>query len=259
MLSTIQSGRSGMWAQQLQMAILGNNIANINNTGFKKDQAAFAELVRQKIGNTGKPVLPDTKIVPEVGNGVKVTSLDKVFTQGILKTTDRSLDLAINGEGFLGLETPSGELLYTRDGSLSLTKDGHLVNAAGYKLPGVKIPDDTRDILVSTDGTITVVNSNGEHEKIDMKIALHSFETPAGLIPAGQNMFEQSEHAGLKQEGDLSDGNFGEIKQGYLEQSNVDLTTEMMKMIEAQRAYSFNSRTIRTADEMWSMANNIRK
>ncbi|MCD5406074.1 MAG: flagellar hook-basal body complex protein [Desulfotomaculum sp.] len=259
MLSTIQSGRSGMWAQQLQMATVGNNIANINTTGFKKDRIVFSELVRQKIGHTGKPVLPDTNIVPEVSNGVKVASLDKVFNQGMLKATERSLDVAIDGAGFLGLVAPDGGTLYTRDGMFSRTKDGYLVNAAGYKLPGVKLSEDVQEILIGTDGKITGINSAGEQEQIDAQIMLHRFENPTGLMSIGQNMFKQTEDAGLKLTGHPASGNFGEIRQNHLERSNVDLTAAMVQMITAQRAYAFNSRAIRTADEMWGMANNIRQ
>ncbi|WP_031518122.1 flagellar basal-body rod protein FlgG [Desulfofalx alkaliphila] len=252
MLKTIQSARSGLYAQQLQMDALGNNIANINTTGYKKEKVEFAELVRQRLGHRGTPVLADTEKVPEVGGGVRPTQVAKVFSQGELQPTGRPLDLAISGDGFFRL-VKDGETLYTRAGQFSLTADGRIINPAGYQLPQLTVPQGTQEINIGDDGSVTATDEEGKTTSLGT-ITLYRFENTGGLIPRGENMYQAGEAAGA-----IYNDNTGEIKQGYLERSNVDIVEEMVKMIEAQRAYSLNSRSIRTADEMWGIANNIRK
>ncbi|MBM7854231.1 flagellar basal-body rod protein FlgG [Desulfohalotomaculum tongense] len=263
MLKTIQSGRSGLLAQQLQMAAIGNNLANINTSGYKRDETKFAELVRQKMGNTGIPVLPGgEEQIPEVGGGVQLVEMGKAFEQGDLQKTGRPLDLAIEGEGFFGLKKPGGETVYTRSGSFSLI-DGRIVNAAGCELLMTKDGKPVKEkdleklktageILVERDGRVTAVNSKGQREVVG-EIKLYRFENPRALIPAGQNMFT------AQPGGEVPKEITGKIHQGYLEKSNVDIIKEMTKLIEAQKAYSFNARSIKTADQMWSMANNLRR
>lgn len=260
MLKAIQSGRSGLWAQQLQLDSVANNLSNINTTGYKKSETEFAELLRQSMADNGIPVLSGAGQVPEVGGGVKLTHMSKVFTQGDLQKTGRELDLAIEGDGFFTLQAPGGETLYTRDGTFALSKDGKIVNSAGYQLlitksgEPVKSLEDVQEIKVDKKGNVTVVDSKGE-EKEAGQIVLRRFENPKGLLAAGQNMFKAGSAAGEP----VEEGDMGVIHQGYLEKSNVDILEEMTRLIEAQKAYSLNARTVRTADEMWGMVNNLRK
>lgn len=243
-----------MLTNQLQMDAVGNNIANINTTGYKKQRVEFAELMRQRVGHTGSPVLPDTDAIPEVGGGVRPTVISKDFAQGDLHHTGRQLDLAIAGGGFFGLQAPGGgEIQYTRAGQFSMTAQGELINPVGHKIPDIKVPEGTVEIVVDTNGTVKAIDGAGDSKEVG-KIKLYRFGNNGGLMPIGGNMYRYTDAAGQREE--LA---FGEIRQGYLEGSNVDVAEEMIKMIEAQRAYAMNSRTLRTADEMWGMANNIRK
>ncbi|MCD5405060.1 MAG: flagellar basal-body rod protein FlgG [Desulfotomaculum sp.] len=259
MLAVIQTGRSALIAQQTKMSVIGNNIANINTTAFKRDRINFCDIVRQEIGHKGVPVIPENKKPVEVGHGVKVASINKVFEQGVLKKTDRTFDLAIDGEGFFALESGEGQVFYTREGAFFMTKDGYIVNSSGFKLLGIKIPPDAVDIIVESDGKVKVIDENGEVKHIDKQIALYRFENISGLKAVGSNLFLASDVAGAVKKANPGEQGFGLIKQGYLEMSNVDLAIEMVNMIEAQRAYAFNSRLVSTADEIWRLTNDMKR
>ncbi len=272
MLKALQVGRSGIAVQQLQMDAVANNLANINTTGYKKDKAEFAELVRQRMGHYGLPVIAEKEQVPESGGGVRLAGMEKVFTQGDLQQTGRSLDLAIKGQGFF-VVSPSGdanERFYTRDGTFFINQEGYITNAAGYKLIGknaqgvmqpiqVQLKDEAalQSISVAADGKITALDTSGDALSFVNNVdtaALAVFENNNGLINVGGNLYAESAASGeAEYTADAA------VVSGYLERSNVNLTEEMTKMIEAQKAYALNSRTVRTADEMWAVANNIRK
>lgn len=275
MLKALQTARSGMAAQQLQMDITANNLANINTTGYKKDKVEFAELVRQRLGHSGLPVVPaDRAAVPESGSGTRLSGIDKVFTQGQLQQTKRPLDLAINGPGFF-VVSPTGaeaDRYYTRDGAFYLNEEGYLVNAAGYRLLGrnrqgnlqpirLQLNNEAGKVLqsisVTADGKITALDASGRELRFTGNVdtvAVVRFANNAGLAAAGNNLYAATAASGQPEY--ITEAS---VVSGYLEASNVDLAEEMIKMIEAQKAYALNSRAVRTADEMWAAANNIRK
>jgi flagellar basal-body rod protein FlgG len=258
MLKTVQSGAAALRIQELQMATVGNNVANINTIGYKADKpmADFSEAVRQALSVGGTATKEDAKITPTMGDGMRVIMMTKKdFSQGSLRETGNPLDLAIDGDGFFGLVHPDeGKIVYSRAGVFGVNNDGKLVTPAGYYLPNVTVPNNTKELKIENDGTITAVPYEGEEQKIG-QIELHYFENPSYLVALGKNVFESNENVAMVANPKVP----GIIRQGYLEQSNVDFVDEVARMITAQKAHSFGSRAITTADEMWEMSNNLRK
>ncbi|MTI80400.1 MAG: flagellar hook-basal body protein [Firmicutes bacterium] len=256
MLRTIQTGYTGLLAYQRQMDNVGNNIANINTTAYKKDKVSFSEVISQKIGDTGVSVVSENKdINTNITNGVKVARSGKVFDQGVLKETKRSLDLAIDGQGFFKVLDDNGNAFYTRDGNFSTDKEGNFVTANGYYLEGLSNTEltNTKEILISKNGVVDVVTNDGSKTNIG-SIKLYDFVNRGQLTPEGENLFTYPQ----EKEGVTIEGN-GKIRQGYLEQANVNLVDEMSDLITAQKAFSFSAKAITTADQMWQMTNNLRR
>lgn len=259
-IKTLASGASGMRVHQMKLDIIGNNIANVNTSSFKKSRLNFAELVRQNLGDEGIPAANEPS--PQEGSGVKMISIARIMDQGDLVNTGRELDLAIDGEGFFKVISPDDKEYYTRDGSFYINNEGVLVNANGYRLePEVSIGTDEiyKSILVNEKGHISGILSDGKPGDLDTTIELYTFPVPANLLNKGNNLFMQTEASGEEISAEPGEDGLGYIRQGYTERSNVDLATEMIGMIEAQRAYASNAKTIQTADEMWERANNMRK
>lgn len=264
-IKTLASGASGMRAHQVKLDTIGNNIANVNTTGFKKSRANFADIVRQALGDEGIPTENDPR--PEGGSGVRMVSIARIIDQGDLLQTGRDLDLAIEGQGFFKVLPAGGDddkEYYTRDGSFYITSiddEPVLVNSSGYKLEwdGELDPETYKSFSVDEMGKVWGVKiSDGKIEELGT-IELHTFTAPGGLLNKGNNLYQATEASGEATSGAPGEEGLGYIRSGYLERSNVDLATEMIGMIEAQRAYAANSRTIQTADEMWDRANNLRK
>lgn len=254
-----------MRAHQLKLDTIGNNIANINTTAFKKNRTDFGEIVRQAIGEDGIPAANDPR--PEGGSGVRIVSLARVIDQGDLIQTGRDLDLAIEGQGFFKVTPATGDddiEYYTRDGSFYITTiddETVLVNSSGYKLvwDGELDAETYKAYSVDEKGTVWGQRiEDGKTEEVG-NIELFTFPAPSGLVSKGSNLYMATEASGEETSGVPGEDGIGSIYSGYLERSNVDLATEMIGMIEAQRAYAANSRTIQTADEMWDRANNLRK
>lgn len=256
-LKALTSGASGLNAQQLKVDILANNLANINTPGFKKGKTGFAELVSQEILNSGIPVAA-ASISDVLGSGVRVADVTKGYEQGNLVETGAPLDLAIQGEGFFKVLLPDGEERYTRDGSFTLDPEGNIVTTAGCKLEGIQLTPGSSKINVASDGTVRVVNEDQTTTEAG-QIQLYIFTNMPGLQAEGENLFSFNGNAAEVLAGYPGTGRVGVVRQGYLEMANVNLVDEMMNLIEAQRAYGFNTRVVRTADEMWSMANSLRK
>lgn len=264
-INTLASGASGMRAHQVKLDVIGNNIANINTTAFKKSRASFAEIVHQALGDEGIPTSDETK--PENGSGVYTVSIARIIDQGDLINTGRDLDLAIEGQGFFKVIPASGDddkEYYTRDGSFyiaNIDDEPALVNSEGYKLvwDGELDSENYQSYIVDEVGNVSGVQKDGTLDSNIGTIQLHTFPAPSNLISKGNNLYLSCEASGEATEGTPGEDGVGYIRSGYLERSNVDLTTEMVGMIEAQRAYAANSRTIQTADEMWDRANNLRK
>jgi flagellar basal-body rod protein FlgG len=254
MLRIFNSAASAMKNQMMKMDVVAVNVANVSTTAYKKDTAIFTEAASQEINSSGIPVSNNTQQQQKVGSGAMLTVV-KNYKPGDVIKTDRPLDLAVSGEGFFKVVLPGGEERYTRDGCFTLNQEGSLVTPTGYALEGVQLPADPGRIVITQSGTVLTgeVGSTTEAGQIQ----LYKFTGTAGLKPEGQNLY--SLNSGEAQAGEPGIDGYGTINQGCLETSNVDLLEETANLIEAQRAYGFSARVIQTADEMWSLANNMRK
>ncbi|MBZ0182626.1 MAG: flagellar basal-body rod protein FlgG [Melioribacteraceae bacterium] len=260
----LRTAASGMYAQQLNIQVIANNIANINTTSFKKSRAEFSDQIYQEVStNTENVNIPGiienvaTKL--QIGNGVQPTSTQKLFQQGDLQQTGHQLDVAISGEGFFQIRKPDGTFAYTRDGSFKISGDGSLATAGGYLIePGISINDDVLQVQISDDGTVRVTDVTGDAVEVGT-IELAKFINPAGLKALGDNLYAETEASGAPLLGRPNQEGFGILKQGFLESSNVDIVEEMISMITAQRAYEINSKTVKTVEEMMTMVNNLRR
>ena len=257
----LYTAASGMNAMQHQLDVTSNNIANVNTAGFKQDRAEFQDLMYETLnytaGQTSQTTMNPTGI--DVGLGVRISGIQKNFSQGSLNTTSNTFDLAISGKGFFQITLPNGETAYSRNGEFKLNSDGAIVNGNGYLLsPDIVIPDNVEDVSVALDGTVTATASTtGESQELG-NITLVDFINSAGLIPLGNSLFMQSDASGDAIEGTPDDEQFGSIQQGMVELSNVTLVTEMVDLITAQRAYEANSKSITTADSMLSVVNSLK-
>jgi flagellar basal-body rod protein FlgG len=260
----LRTAASGMYAQQLNIQVIANNIANINTTSFKKSRAEFSDQIYQEVStNTENVNIPGiienvaTKL--QIGNGVQPTSTQKLFQQGDLQQSGHQLDVAISGEGFFQIRKPDGTFAYTRDGSFKISGDGSLATAGGYLIePGISINDDVLQVQISDDGTVRVTDVTGDAVEVGT-IELAKFINPAGLKALGDNLYAETEASGAPLLGRPNQEGFGILKQGFLESSNVDIVEEMISMITAQRAYEINSKTVKTVEEMMTMVNNLRR
>ena len=258
MLRAFSTAATGMTGQQMMIDVISNNLANINTTGFKRSQIDFQDLLYVKMREAGAEVAAGT-VSPsglEIGSGVRAASTVKVFTTGELSNTQRSLDIAISGEGFLQVSMPNGESRYTRDGALEINADGTLVSSGGYTIePAITIPSDTTSINIGKDGSVNVTNSTSTSSV--GTIQLVRFQNPSGLSSVGDNLYSETESSGTPITGTASEDGFGSIQSGFLEKSNVQMVTELVNLITAQRAYEINSRAIRAGDDMLRTANDI--
>ncbi|MGY6697204.1 MAG: flagellar basal-body rod protein FlgG [Roseinatronobacter sp.] len=251
--------RTGLDAQQTRLQVISNNLANVNTTGFKRDRASFETLLYQTHRPAGAQTSDQTALTGPlaVGTGVRVVATEKIHTQGALTTTGNALDLAIDGQGFFQVLLPDGRVGYTRDGSLSRNPDGALTTTSGYVLqPEIAIPVDALAITVSGDGIVSV-QLPGEVEAQEVgQLELVSFANPRGLAPIGENLLTETTASGEAILGaPMADG-MGKLVQGALEASNVNVVQELVDMIETQRAYEINSRSISASDEMLRFLSN---
>ncbi len=260
----LRTAASGMYAQQLNVEVISNNIANVNTTGYKKNKAEFQDLMYQEVvvnplssSTSGANDAAVNKI--QIGNGVQPSSTSKIFAQGDVVQTQNQLDLAIHGEGFLQVLKPDGTYVYTRDGSLKVNSEGKLITAMGYKIdPEVTLDENTLAVTISRDGYIDVESTGGGTVSAG-QLELVRFMNPAGLKALGDNLYGETEASGQPIVGTPGSEGFGELAQGFLEASNVDIVEEMVAMISAQRAYEMNSKTVKTVEEMMTMATNLKR
>ncbi|HHV43438.1 MAG TPA: flagellar basal-body rod protein FlgG [Firmicutes bacterium] len=262
MMRSLWIAGSGMTAQELSIATIANNLANVNTTGFKKARVDFQDLLYQTVRYGGTPVVQGAQIPTgiQVGHGVRPVATQKIFTQGDYQQTDNPLDLVIEGEGFFQVTLPDGSTAYTRDGAFKVDSNGLLVTSDGFVLePEIQIPANALDISVSTDGTVSVLTSDDGVPVEVGQITLVRFMNAAGLRNIGRNLFKQTPASGEPIYGTAGLDGFGTIAQGYLEMSNVKVVEEMVAMITAQRAYEVNSKAIQASDEMLQTANNLRR
>ncbi len=262
MIRSLYSGATGMYAQQLEIDNISNNLANVNTNGFKKSMIHFQDLIYQTLQEAGSPTSASTSKPNElsVGVGVKPVSTQKIFTQGGLENTGNPLDLSIEGEGFFMITKADGEMSYSRDGSLRINDEGRIVTADGFYLePGITIPSDTESISISPDGIIMAKPFGSIDSNQIGQIQLSRFINPAGLKSVGGNRYLPTTASGEAMTGTPGTGEFGEIHQGYVETSNVAIVEEMVNMIIAQRAYELNSKTVKTAESMIELAVNLKR
>lgn len=262
MIRALKSAASGMYAEQLNLDNIANNLANVNTTGFKKGQIQFQDLMYQVI-RPASASLQLNAIEPvelAIGHGVRPVAITRSFGQGALTQTDNPLDLAITGDGFFQVLMPDGQVAYTRDGNLEINPDGVLVTADGYPLePDLRLSPDTQQVQISREGVVSVIEIGRTQPDEIGQLEMARFINPAGLTSIGQNLFQETVASGPPIRGEAGRDGFGEIEQGYLEASNVSVVEEMVQMITAQRAYEINSKSIRTAEDMLAQAVNLKR
>jgi flagellar basal-body rod protein FlgG len=251
MIQSLYSGATGMAAQQLNLNIIANNLANANTSGFKRGRIEFQDLLYQRSRAAGADSGAGN-VVPtgvEIGNGSKVVSTAKLFTQGPLTQTGNKLDIAIDGDGFLEVQKPDGTSAYTRDGSLKTDGQGRVTTSDGLPvLSGFQpIAPGTTSISISSNGQVTTEGTGGSQT---FRVQLTRFNNPSGLRSIGGNLYEETQASGSPETGNAGENGFGSIQHGFLESSNVNIVEEMVNMIEAQRAYEINSKSVQTSDEM---------
>jgi flagellar basal-body rod protein FlgG len=247
--------KSGLDAQQTRMAVISNNLANVNTTGFKKSRAIFEDLVYQNIRQVGAQTSQSTQLPSglQLGTGVRTVATEKLHTQGNIQQTENSLDVAVNGRGFLQVLMPNGDINYTRDGSLKLDSTGQLVTSGGLPIePAISIPNDALSITIGRDGTVSVLQPGNATPAQVGQIQTADFVNPTGLEPVGENLYRESVSSGAPVLGTPGDQEYGALMQGSLETSNVNVVEELVNMIETQRAYEMNSKAISTTDQMLS-------
>lgn len=253
MIPAIWICKTGLDSQQTNISVTSNNLANASTVGFKKSKAIFEDLLYQKVNQPGGRSAADS-FLPEglmIGAGSRVVATQKNFQQGDVETTDNTLDLMIQGDGFFEIQLPDGTTAYTRNGQFTRDDEGTLVNAEGYMLlPQITIPEDATGITISTDGQVSVQIA-GQTEAQDLgQITVTNFINPAGLEPIGNNLYLETSASGNPIQGVGGEDGMGKIRQGQLETSNVQVTEELVNLIQAQRVYEMNSKVLTTVDQM---------
>ena len=255
MLNGLRSGQLGLQAQTVRMDTVANNIANLNSMGFKRSEVSFQDAEYRELTSPGQPVTGRVT----AGGGVTVCAVDRDLSTGPLVPTGRYLDVAIDGNGFFAISLPDGSRGLTRNGQFFRDASGYLVNSQGsIILPGVQIPSDCTSFSISPEGEITGTFLEGEARDLG-EISLFYVSNPQGLQAMGNGIYIESPASGAAAAAFPGDQDMGLIKQGFLEQSNVNLAQEMVQMISAQRSFQLSAKTIRTADELWSLANAMRR
>jgi flagellar basal-body rod protein FlgG len=261
-MRSLSIGATGMLAQQLNVEVISHNIANMNTTAYTRRRVEFQDLLYQNLRRTGSQSADDGSIVPagvQIGLGVKTAAVYRITEQGNLTLTENSLDLAINGRGYFQIDLPNGETAYTRAGTLQLSESGQIVTVDGFTVqPGITVPENAIDISVNSSGEVLV--------KVDGQVApqnvgqfeLAIFANAAGLLAVGDNLFVETPASGGAATGTPGSAGYGQLQQGFVETSNVNVVEEITNLITAQRAYEMNSKVIETSDQMMATISNIR-
>jgi flagellar basal-body rod protein FlgG len=247
------SAKTGLDAQNTQMAVIANNLANTNTTGFKADRAAFQDLMYQNVQQVGAQSTQNTQYSTglTLGTGVRIAATEKNYTQGSVLQTGSNLDMSITGLGFFQITMPDGTLSYTRDGSFTTDSQGNLVTATGYPVsPAITIPANAQSVTIGNDGTVSVTTVGSAKATTVGQIQLATFINVQGLQPTGNNLLVESGSSGAPQVGTPGTGGIGTLQQASLETSNVNTVTELVNMITCQRSYEMNSKAITTTDQM---------
>ncbi len=253
MHSALWVSKSGLEAQDLALTVVSNNLANVSTTGFKKDRPVFEDLLYQIQRQPGANSSADTRLPSglQVGTGVRTAGTQKIFTTGSLQLTDQPLDMAVNGRGFFQIQMPDGTTSYTRDGTFHINAEGTVVNVNGYVLqPQIDIPELTNQLTISKDGIVQATLFGDPTPQELGQLDLVDFINPAGLESTGGNLYKETAASGAPNVGIAANDGFGTIEQGALENSNVEVVEELVKMITVQRAYEMNSKVVSAADQM---------
>ncbi len=262
MIRSLHTAATGIMAQQVNMDLIANNLANVNTNGFKESRADFQDLLYQTVRTAGTTQAQGAQVPTgiEIGLGTRLAATQRVFTQGDFQDTGKDLDMVIQGNGFFQVMLPSGELAYTRNGSFSLDGNGKLVTSDGYPVqPEITIPAGSSNVTLGSDGTVSVTTPGQTSPQQLGQIQLANFINPAGLESLGASLFQKQDSSGEPVTGTPGQDGLGSVAQGMVEMSNVSVVEEMVNMILAQRAYETNSKIIQTSDDMLSIANNIRR
>lgn len=253
MIRSLWIAKTGLDAQQTQMDVISNNLANVSTSGFKRARAVFEDLLYQTIRQPGAQSSDQTQLPSglQLGTGVKPVATERIFTQGNLQQTGNSKDVAIQGNGFFQVLMPDGTTAYTRDGSFHSDANGQLVTSSGYAVqPAITIPADTQTLTIGRDGTVSATQSGSATPVTIGTLQLAMFVNPAGLQSLGENLYAETASSGTPSSNAPGSNGAGLLNQGYVETSNVNVVEELVNMIQTQRAYEINSKAIQTSDQM---------
>jgi flagellar basal-body rod protein FlgG len=261
-MRSLNIAATGMLAQQRNVEVVSNNLANMNTTGYMRRRTEFHDLLYQNMRRVGSTSSDDGSVVPsgvQIGLGVKLAAVYRIHEQGNLTATDNTLDMAIQGKGFFQVELPSGDTAYTRDGTFQLNADGEIVTHDGYSvLPGITVPADAIDVTINQSGEVLVKVQGQVALQNVGQLQIATFANEAGLEAIGSNLLIETPASGAPAVSAPQEPGYGSILQGFLETSNVNAVEEITNLISAQRAYEMNSKVIQTADEMMATLNTTR-
>ncbi len=250
----MNTAATGMMAQELNVEVIANNIANMRTTGYKRQRAEFQDMLYQHVRRIGTQTSTQGNILPvgvDLGSGVRTVGTPRIMTQGTLTQTGGDLDVAIRGEGFFKIQLPDGTFAYTRDGSFQMDAQGRIVTAQGNVVqPGITIPQNSSSLTINSQGQVSVIVAGATTPTVLGQLVMTRFINKAGLLPIGDNMFTETPASGPPQDGIPATDGMGDVQQGNLEQANVEAVTEISDLISAQRAYEMNSKVISATDQM---------
>ncbi|WP_431273567.1 flagellar basal-body rod protein FlgG [Variovorax ureilyticus] len=253
MIRSLYVAKTGLEAQQTQLDVVSNNLANVSTTGFKKSRAVFEDLLYQNIRQVGGQSSDQTRLPSglQVGTGVRVVATERMHSQGNMTKTDNPKDVAINGSGFFQVQMPDGTMAYTRDGSFQTNADGQLVTASGYTIePAINIPQNATSLTIGRDGIVSVTQAGSQATVQVGQLQIATFLNPTGLQSMGENLYTETDSSGAPNVVNPGVDGAGILTQGYTEASNVNVVEELVNMIATQRAYEINSKAIQTSDQM---------
>ena len=253
-MRALHTAATGMQAQELNVQVISNNIANMRTTGYKRQRAEFQDLLYELVRRVGTQTSEQGNILPsgiELGSGVKTVGTPRLMTQGSLVPTGKETDVAVRGEGFFPISLPDGRTAYTRDGSFHSDAQGQLVTSSGFHVqPAITLPANSLTVTIARDGTISVTKAGSPAPTTAGQLQLVNFVNPAGLQSMGENMYIETAASGTANANTPGSNGLGLINQGYVETSNVNVVEELVSMIQTQRAYEINSKAIQTSDQM---------
>jgi len=253
MIRSLSIAKTGLDAQQTQLDVVANNLANVGTTGFKRSRAVFEDLMYQNLRQSGGQTSDQTRMPSglQLGTGVRISATERIHTQGNPTKTDNLKDVAINGNGFFQVLMPDGTAAFTRDGSFQADQNGQLVNASGFPVqPAITLPQNATGMTIGRDGTVSVVQAGSTASVQVGQIQLATFLNPTGLQANGENLYVETDASGGANQSAPGQNGAGTLSQGYVESSNVNVVEELVNMIQTQRAYEINSKVVKTSDEM---------